>query len=471
MSKKLKLIALCLCMVMVASMFAACGGNNNGGTTATTDDGDEIVEITVGCWPVKESNPTEYEIFENNKKAFEEKYPNIKINEDEWAFTSDTFLPLAAAGTLPTIYRVPYTEPTKIINSDYARDVTDLCKEYGIDTGIDESALSLVEKDGAYYGVPYSGYMIGMTYNAKLFVEAGLVDEEGKPTYPDTWDEVAEMGQIIKEKTGANGFSFATKGSWGGWQFLELAWAYGVEFEKQDENGKWIASFDSPEMVEAMQYLSDLKWKYDIIPTNILIDRDERDEIFGKGQLAMEEGGDAGSTPKLQSYGISKDDIGCGPIPAGPAGRFSQYGGDVYMFSLNATDAEIEAAFKWLDFIGNGVNAPEGYEEKLRSDLQAKLDDGYGIDVEHFIIWKEGEKKEIRTRVYEEMKNVNDFYVTDPITDDLKLMPEPPVDAQQLYAAISSVMQEVWNNKDADIPALIKQCAKDFQSDYLDNAE
>ena len=474
MSKKLKLIALCLCVAMTASLFAACGAGT--GTNETTGEPapavefnkDEPVEITVGCWPVKESNPTEFEIFEKYKADFEKLYPNVTVKTDEWAFTSDTFLPRAAAKNLPTIYRVPYTEPKKIINSGYARDVTGFVEKYGINTGLREESLDLVEKDGKYFGVPYTGYMIGMTYNGRLFEEAGLVDADGKPTYPQTWDEVAEMGKIIKEKTGAYGFSFATKDSWGGWQFLELAWAYGVEFEKQDADGNWQVAFNSPEMIEAMQYFSDLKWKYDIIPPNILIDRDERDEIFGKKKLAMMEGGDAGSTPKMQGYGISKDDVGCGPIPAGPKGRFSQYGGDVYMFSNAATDNEIAAAFLWLDFIGNGVTAPEGYEDKLRADLQAKLDDGYGIDVEHFLIWKEGEKKDIRTRVYEEMRNVNEKYVSDPVPSDLNFMPEPPVEAQQLYAAISNVMQAVWNDKNADIPKLIEECANNFQTDYLD---
>ena len=233
---------------------------------------------------------------------------------------------------LPTIYSVPYTESAKIINSGYARDVTEICKEYNVDKGINEFAMSVAEKDGTFYGVPYSGYIMGMKYNAKLFIDAGLIDEEGRPTYPKTWEEVALMSQIIKEKTGAYGFSFETNDGADAFQFLALAYSYGVEFEKKDKSDKWKATFNSPEMIEAMQFLSDLKWKYDIIPSDFSADTDE---LFGIGQLAMKEGLDAGSTPELQAYGIGKDDIGCGPVPSGPYGRFSQYGGEVYMFSLN----------------------------------------------------------------------------------------------------------------------------------------
>ena len=240
---------------------------------------------------------------------------------------------------------------------------------------------------------------------------------------------------------------------------------------EQDENGKWIATFDSPEMIEAMQFLSDLKWKYDILPPNILMDRDEMDEVFGKGQIAMKEGTDAGSTPKMQSYGISKDSIGCGPILAGPKGRYSQFGGNVYMFSKEATDAEIEAAFKWIDFIGDGSNVRDDYEENLRADIEARLAEGYGIDKPHFQLWTAGEKNEIQNRLYDEYANVNEKYIVDMIPEDLVMNAEPPICGQQLYAAVGSVMQEVLNNKNADIPALIKQCAADFQSDYLDSAE
>ena len=463
---KIKFPVLCLLAVIITSMLISCGNNDE--NDVVTEKDEEQIEITVGSWPSQELNPTEYEVYETYKKAFEEKYPEIKIKESEWEYTSDAYLPLAASGMLPTIYSVPYTESAKIINSGYARDVTDICKEYNVDKGMNEFALSVAEKDGAFYGVPYFGYVMGMTYNAKLFIDAGLVDEEGRPTYPKTWEQVASMGQIIKEKTGAYGFSFDTKNGKDAFQFLALANAYGVEFEKKDKNDKWNVAFNSPEMIEAVQFLSDLKWKYDIIPSDFSLDTDE---LFGTGQLAMREGIGAGSTPELQSYGISKDNIGCGPVPSGPYGRFPQYGGEVYMFSLNSTNAEIEAAFKWLDFIGDIVNAPENYEENLRFDLQSKLDKGYGIDKEYFILRSEGEKNEIKTRVYEEMKNVNSLYATSLITDGVKMTLEPPVCTYQLYEAISGLIQTVLNDSNADIPSLIKDCAENFQQDYLDNAE
>ena len=51
MSKKFRLIALCLCLVMVSLLFTACDGGNS----PKTADGDDIVEITIGCWPVMKS--------------------------------------------------------------------------------------------------------------------------------------------------------------------------------------------------------------------------------------------------------------------------------------------------------------------------------------------------------------------------------------------------------------------------------
>ena len=76
-----------------------------------------------------------------------------------------------------------------------------------------------------------------------------------------TFEELIQTAKTIKEKTGQAGFAIPTSGTEGGWIFANLAWNFGVKFmDKVD--GKWKATFNTPEAVEAFQYLSDLKWKY-----------------------------------------------------------------------------------------------------------------------------------------------------------------------------------------------------------------
>ena len=40
---------------------------------------------------------------------------------------------------------------------------------------------------------------------------------------------------------------------------------------KKGDDGKWKATFNSPEAANALQYIKDLKWKYDVLPTNTLV--------------------------------------------------------------------------------------------------------------------------------------------------------------------------------------------------------
>ena len=55
-----------------------------------------------------------------------------------------------------------------------------------------QQMIDIVSQDGKIYGIPYIAYVMGMWYNVDLFTEAGLVDENGIPLYPTTYDERIE---------------------------------------------------------------------------------------------------------------------------------------------------------------------------------------------------------------------------------------------------------------------------------------
>lgn len=82
-----------------------------------------------------------------------------------------------------------------------------------------QQMIDIVSQDGKIYGIPYIAYVMGMWYNVALFTEAGLVDENGIPLYPTTYDERIETAVTIKEKTGKSGFVMPTRDRIGGWFF------------------------------------------------------------------------------------------------------------------------------------------------------------------------------------------------------------------------------------------------------------
>ena len=69
---------------------------------------------------------------------------------------------------------------------------------------------------------------------------------------------------------------------------------------KKGDDGKWKATFNSPEAAAALQYIKDLKWKYDVLPTNTLIDGEEYSKLFATGNAAMQIA--AGDVPRKGNF-------------------------------------------------------------------------------------------------------------------------------------------------------------------------
>lgn len=432
------------------------------------------VSVSIGEWP-SENRPIEQEKFAGYVEEMAEKYPDIEIIPDEWAYDVQTFLPKASSGQLPTMYTCFLTETKKIINAGYSADITDVLNELGYAQYLDKTVMELCEKDGRYYGVPQDFYTMGLACNVELFREAGLLDENGVPKFPQTWEELAETASIIKEKTGQAGFVLPTINNCGGWHFMNIAWCFGTEFMKQ-EGDKWVATFDTPECVAALQYVKDLKWKYNALPDNALVDQPEMQKLFAVDQGAMYLTSSA-DVQLTETYGMPIDRFSITKIPAGPAGRFSLMGGKTRMFSPEATPEQIKACFKWLEVAAGYKPAlteeeQNEYIEKLRTNLQTSIDQGYVVYQASTGVWDIPELSEKADALAKEMANI-DLKMVETKTkdaDDVKVKPEEPMNCQDLYAILDSCIQAVLTDENADPAALIKQANSDFQKNYLDKA-
>ncbi len=70
--------------------------------------------------------------------------------------------------------------------------------------------------DGKVYTVPTTISMVGLLYNKDMFRTAGLVDENGEPTPPTTFDEMREYAKILTNASKSQfGIIFPMK--WSGW--------------------------------------------------------------------------------------------------------------------------------------------------------------------------------------------------------------------------------------------------------------
>lgn len=453
-------MSLGLAAVLVVAGVAGCSKDDNS---------NKAVNITIGSWP-SETDGDYLKKMENYLEQYKEKYQDVGVTTDSGNYAdAKIFNMKAAANQLPTMFNTHFTEIQQIIKDGYAADITEILKERGIYDAMNPELRKLSEdSEGNVYAYSNSAYAMGLNINKELFRQAGLVNEDGTVMIPDTYEEMAEYAKIIKEKTGQAGFVICTANNCGGWHFMNIAWSYGVEFMKQRDDGTWEATFNTQEAVDALQYIKDLKWKYDALPADTVIDQPTAHKLFAIGQAAMFF--EAPKTNFTKQYGMNMEDYSIARMPEGPAGRYVQTGGSVYIFAKDATKDQINACIDWIELIGQGKDLDEAAEENLKKSFQTSVDNNEVVfPKEMFSLWNDAERTEKTNALRAEYTNVDEADFTSYLSnEDVILHAEEPRACQQLYAILDGCIQEVITNENADCAELIATACNDFQVNHLD---
>ena len=474
--KKKKFVAVLLCTAMAVTMLAGCGSTSTVSQSQTqekatesdavdevqkSEETDEVEQVTlkVGGWPAVEG--TALDRWNAVKEQFEKDNPNITIVPDTFGYDLQIFQAQAAAGTLPDLLpEIPATEISLLLSGDYIADMTDALDRAGYTDKLNEAIIEQISSDGKIYCLPANVYAMGLMYDASLMREAGLMNEDGTPVLPETWEDLAEMAVQIKEKTGAAGFAMATINNQGGWMFVPIAWSYGVDFMEQDEDGKWQATFNTQETVDALQFIKELKWKYDVFSEDVLIDYGTCASKLATGQM--------GITPmapdmanSLAKKEMPLENIGIMPMPSGPAKRVALSGGGRFCMTAGVTEAQKDAAIKWLEAMGYGYQLTEDAKATVEEDLQWRLSNNVPIGMKTMSVFNDSaEVSQYKNQLYEDNCNIiieqvqayNDIL----LTTDIEYHLEEPIECQKLYGILDGCVQEVLTNENADCAALIE---------------
>ena len=461
--KTKRVLALLLVSIMCIAALSGCIGKE------AKKDGKVVIEI--GTWP-GDSNPAEQARYEAVKAKFEADFPNVTVVPNEWNYDVKSFLPQAASGQLPTMYKTYFTEIDRIGSSGYAADITKYAKEHGFKENyskqIDEM---LTTEDGKQYMIAQSAYTMGVAVNKDVFKKAGLVNKDGSLMIPETYDEVMEFSKIIKEKTGAYGFGMQTKGNGGGWHMLNLAWSYGTVFEEK-VGDEWKAKFGSDEFVDALMWLQNMR-KNGYFPDNALIGNSDLYNLFVTDKLAMMYYEPSGND-LTEKYGMNKDKVAYASMPGGPGGRYSQMGGVVYAFNPESTPEQLEACMNWIKYIGDGPVLTEESAKTIEDKYKGYVDKGFVVGVVPFTIWNDNsEVQKNLSETIAKYANVDTSYF-EHYTDYNKvtIKPEEPINCQELYQVIAGCVQEALSYTDkAELTKIVKEAADNFEKNSLKNAE
>jgi multiple sugar transport system substrate-binding protein len=245
-------------------------------TTYKTADGrQEIV-----AWGINFLGPDIYTLVHQ----FEKENPQYKViisASAERDNTSDNqrLLSAIAGGVPPDVYffsrfatgewasRGALTDLTPFIESQSPDDPyrIDLSEYYEWSTAEASYAPPGVDSSNArLYGIPLTGDIRFLFINSEAFKEAGIVDENGNPTPPKTWEELRDYARRLtifrdpnNPRAGIRRIGLAPGFGIGfGNSFLYL-WAYQAGGRLLSEDGTRV-TFDTPEVARALRFVVDL---------------------------------------------------------------------------------------------------------------------------------------------------------------------------------------------------------------------
>lgn len=234
-------------LILAVSVFAlaACGGEKDENTLELIY---QAPDDAFGSW------------MEKVKEEFEEQNEGVEvkitaINADEGEYPNKKILMMKSDKTSPDIIM----EDTEALKPDaaagYLEPLTNELEEWDEwDNFYDAVKSGVTGNDDELYGIPISTDVRGLWYNKKVFEEAGLP----VPWEPETWDDVIEAAETIKDDVEVPFWMNAGKAMGEGTTmqtFLPLLYGTDAKVFDEDEN-KWVV--ESEGMLDALRFIDDI---------------------------------------------------------------------------------------------------------------------------------------------------------------------------------------------------------------------
>src|SRR2546423_12747928 len=188
---------------------------------------------------------------------FQKANPSIKVKPVEYQWTGPTFAAKLAAGTLPTVFEVPFTDARTLGENGQLADLTSFVKKLPYYSKYNPAVLAeSTTSKGKIVALPKGAYAQALHYNRKLFQQAGL--NPNKP--PTTWGQVIADAKQIAQKTGKAGYAEMGKDdNTAGWILTTVVYSLGGRMESGSGTGA-RATLDNAKTVTALSMLKKMRW-------------------------------------------------------------------------------------------------------------------------------------------------------------------------------------------------------------------
>jgi multiple sugar transport system substrate-binding protein len=307
-------------------------------TEAATEESAKSAEpVTIEFWHEYSESSGQIEVLNKLISQFEEENPDIKVDAVymEWSALHDNVVAGATTGTLPDVLRGDIAFVPQFEDLDVLVEMSALPGYADAAAGLLESANSTALMNGKYYGLACNTNTKILYYNQKMLDAEGL-------KVPATQDE---MWQAATALSGDNKYGFVE--AWTGWWNVgPYIWSNGGDVLSEDYS-KATGYVNSDIAVATIQKLADLYAAKSLTGPTLDPGAVGDTDGWAAGTYAMEVDGPWRGT-SLNEAGIA---YGAVQLPKGTAGSVSVLGGEDFMMFNSSSDAEKEAAWKFIQFM------------------------------------------------------------------------------------------------------------------------
>ncbi len=225
-----------------ALVLASCGGSGDG----TSSDG----SVTLWMYPVIADEARNAAYWEKIEADFEAENEGVDLQVEllPWEGRQEKVTTALASDTGPDIVLLVPDMIPQYIQQGTLTPVGDIVDES--ETELLDSAVEAMTFDGEVYGVPIYQTVNTPIYNTEMFQQAGISE------LPTTWDEILDAAPQLAANDVAVLDYFAGPEESLNLTFYPLLWQAGGQVFSDDGNS---VAFDSPEGVEALQFLLDVQ--------------------------------------------------------------------------------------------------------------------------------------------------------------------------------------------------------------------
>ncbi len=250
--------------------------------------------------------------FNSQVQQFEKANPGIKVTSVQYQWLGTTFAAKLAAGTLPTVFTVPFTDGRALGDNGQLANLTKYAKALPYFNKFNPAVIAEgIDAKGQVIAIPTASYAQALSYNRHLFSEAGLNPNDP----PTTWAQLEADAKQISEKTGMAGYAeMGANDNTAGWILTTLDYALGGRMET-GIGSKAKATFDNPQAVQALKMLNTMRWQDNSMGSDFDWGWSDINQAFAAGQVGMFISGSDVYTNMVQSYNINPTIYGLAPIP------------------------------------------------------------------------------------------------------------------------------------------------------------